>query len=421
MTKIHRILAAPQVQILWLPIAKFQSVRIEFNFLAPQRYAQTTQRRLLINLLQRSNHFLHTAAQFNRQLANLYGTELTGQSIIYQNLNILSLALTVPVAHHLPALVPAAIDLLLQTLTAPNIDSKQEQFVDNAWQLETTNLAHAYASLQDNYSLLAELAMKKILYQSNTDLNIPDFGVAEQLTALTSMQTCSYYQKVIAQEPLIVTVVGDLPATVVDDLAQRCQVFAYQAQAIHLQKQALLSLPTQPVAQSDQLAIQQSQLVIAYRLPDDTSWPVSQVLNMMLGGDDQALLFQQVRERQSLAYSIYSNYNFYEHFLTIQAGVDAQQITAVQNLVAAQIEHLATQNLSDLLQHAKQTLISEHLLASDRLAVHAHRLLLKNLNPAMIVTDDQYQQKINQVTLKQVQAVAGQSQLLATYTLIGES
>ena len=161
--------------------------------------------------------------------------------------------------------------------------------------------------------------------------------------------------------------------------------------------------------------------MIAYRLPDDTSWPVSQVLNMMLGGDDQALLFQQVRERQSLAYSIYSNYNFYEHFLTIQAGVDAQQITAVQNLVAAQIEHLATQNLSDLLQHAKQTLISEHLLASDRLAVHAHRLLLKNLNPAMIVTDDQYQQKINQVTLKQVQAVAGQSQLLATYTLIGES
>ena len=229
--------------------------------------------------------------------------------------------------------------------------------------------------------------MKKILYQSNPDLNIPDFGVAEQLTALTSMQTCSYYQKVIAQEPLIVTVVGDLSATVVDDLAQRCQVFAYQAQAIHLQKQALLSLPTHPVAQSDQLAIQQSQLVIAYRLPDDTSWPVSQVLNMMLGGDDQALLFQQVRERQSLAYSIYSNYNFYEHFL----------------------------------QHAKQTLISEHLLASDRLAVHAHRLLLKNLNPAMIVTDDQYQQKINQVTLKQVQAVAGQLQLLATYTLIGES
>ena len=106
MIKIHRILAAPQVQILWLPIAKFQSVRIEFNFLAPQRYAQTTQRRLLINLLQRSNHFLPTAAQFNRQLANLYGTELTGQSIIYQNLNILSLALTVPVAHHLPELFP---------------------------------------------------------------------------------------------------------------------------------------------------------------------------------------------------------------------------------------------------------------------------------------------------------------------------
>ena len=39
----------------------------------------------------------------------------------------------------------------------------------------------------------------------------------------------------------------------------------------------------------------------------------------------------------------------------------------------------------------------------------------------MIVTDDQYQQKINQVTLKQVQAVARQLQLLATYTLIGES
>ena len=164
--------------------------------------------------------------------------------------------------------------------------------------------------------------------------------------------------------------------------------------------------------------LQQSQLALAYQTSG--RWSVLQVLNMMFGGDDQSLLFQQVREHHGLAYSIYSNVNTYQQLIYVQAGVDGSQVSLAETLIKQQIARLTQENLTELLHHAQLALINQRLELADTIAVSANRLLLKALNPQAIIDDQQYIQEIKRVQLADVQAAAQQLHKIAGYYLIGQ-
>ncbi|WP_181190468.1 M16 family metallopeptidase [Bombilactobacillus bombi] len=405
------------IEIWWLPTTKFHVARLECNLITTQKAATTTTRRLLANLLQRSSSRWPTASLLARELSSLYGAELTAKTTFFQNLNILSLALSAPVDYQGERIFVAAQSLLWECLTRPNLNEDKSAFDSLAFQLEQTNLTNAYASINDNYALQTSLALRKILYQSNPNLALPEFGTAQQLQELSPATIYQYYQELLSTNRLVITIVGNLDEAVILQLQKHLTAITRHYHAVNLQTHNLIALPQQLVVQERVEAIQQSQMALAYQVAGTK--PVLQVLNMMLGGDDQSLLFQQVREDQGLAYSIYSNVNPYQGYLTIQAGVDASQIDKVEAIVAQQINNLAEQDLTELLKHAQLALINHRLELADNIVTPANQLLITALNTQAVLNDEQYIESIKKVDLSAIQKTAQQMQKIACYRLRG--
>lgn len=409
----------PGVELWWLPTDKFQVFRWEFNFITPQKRAQTTRRKLLVNLLQRSSKQYTTQAQLARQLSLLYGAEITGKTSILRNLNILSLAVTAPAAFQTTSLIQPSLNLLYELVAAPNLQADHQLFLESAFQLEQTNLANFYQSLQDDYALKASLGLKQIL--ASADFQVPAFGSLTQLHQVTNEQVSQQYHDLMKQDRLIMTLVGDPNNQAATAFLQQLDLMTTRTQPINLEAQQLLIVPKHPLCVQQHEPIQQSQLVMAYHSSIKHSAAVWQVFNMMLGGDDQSLLFTNVREQKGLAYSIYSTVNVFEGLVTVQAGISADQIETAQELIQQQITHLAEQEDERLLQHAQLALINQRLIDSDNIVHQSERLLLKALNSHFIWHDSDYAQQIQAVQLAEVQDLAAQLQLSAQYQLIGDN
>ena len=417
MSEIHTFTVAPGVELWWLPTTKFHIARLEVNFLAPQHLSETTTRKMLANLLQRSSADWPTEALLSRQLAGLYGAELVAKTTILQNLNILSVAISSALEYRQQEIFESAQQLLWKCLWRPNLD-EQQQFAANAFQIEQVNLNHAYESIADDYPLQASLALRQLVYQNVKDLAVPAFGTLEQLQQLTPIQVRQQYDNLLKNNRIIVTLVGAVPTKTVQKVLTALQNFSPRQQKVAFRIKDLKSNSPKPLQQTKIEPLQQSQLALAYQTSG--RWSVLQVLNMMFGGDDQSLLFQQVREHHGLAYSIYSNVNTYQQLIYVQAGVDGSQVSLTETLIKQQIARLTQENLTELLRHAQLALINQRLELADTIAVSANRLLLKALNPQAIIDDQQYIQEIKRVQLADVQAAAQQLHKIAGYYLIGQ-
>ncbi|UQS83297.1 M16 family metallopeptidase [Bombilactobacillus thymidiniphilus] len=418
MTKIINYNLAPGIEVIWLPSNKFSALKWKFNFIAPQIGSKTTARRLLADLLQRSNQKYSSEARLAQRLAFLYGTDLSAQTTILQNLNILSLAVTVPQVPH-KDVNNQALTLLWQTLQHPNLVPTHDQFQEQAFQLEQYNLANLYESLTDNYALRASLAMHKMLYQNNPELVVPDFGCAKQLSTLNAGRLYHEYQQLLTTNRVIISIVGDPRQEIVPQRLEQLDFLASNYDLLKLESKNLVELPTNFIKKQTIEPLQQTQLVVAYKMTQNVSKAISHVLNMLLGGDDQALLFQQVREQAGLAYSIYSEVNVRQQFIIIQAGITAKDIVQVEDLIDQQIKNLTQKVDEQSLAHAKLAIINRRLVGSDSLNQQGERLLMKALDPKIILDDQYFIEQIQAVTVRQVKQAAADLVKVAEYDLIG--
>ena len=88
-------------------------------------------------------------------------------------------------------------------------------------------------------------------------------------------------------------------------------------------------------------------------------------MNAMLGQYSTSLLFQNVREKNSLCYSIYSSLIAFDGALGIMTGVEKKDIDTVLRLIDEQIETLRSGRFDDALLSVSQTMIINSLRAGD--------------------------------------------------------
>jgi len=127
-------------------------------------------------------------------------------------------------------------------------------------------------------------------------------------------------------------------------------------------------------------------------------------LNSVLGGSVSSRLFQEVREKRGLSYSIYSFLSGYSDggTITVYAGTQAREVERVLNLVGREVRKLGRQGIDrDELKRTKDqmkgglmlSLESSHSrmnkLAKDELIAGAHTTLEDMIQEIDAVTEEQ--------------------------------
>lgn len=120
-----------------------------------------------------------------------------------------------------------------------------------------------------------------------------------------------------------------------------------------------------PLSVSEEVkAVKQTALVNLYatqRNNADPGYAAIRVMTYLLGQLPNALLFTEVREKRNLCYSIYAALMHFDGVMYVSTGINADQIDAVNVLIAEQIDRLCKQDYqSELLESAKALLISNY-------------------------------------------------------------
>lgn len=131
------------------------------------------------------------------------------------------------------------------------------------------------------------------------------------------------------------------------------------------------------------------------------------LLSTLLGGGMSSRLFQEVREKRGLAYSIYAYASAHsdEGQFGVYAGTDPARINELLPVVAEQM-HLVTRDVSEEeLQRAKAQLRSSLLMAQESTMSRAEKLSYNLLMFDRIIPNDEIVAKIEAVTCTDIQRI----------------
>ena len=136
------------------------------------------------------------------------------------------------------------------------------------------------------------------------------------------------------------------------------------------------------------------------------------MLNHVLGGGISSRLFQEVRERRGLAYSIWSERIHYDEVgsLTVSVGTAPEHAREVLDLVHGELDRWARQGITEReLAVAKGHLRAETLLSLEDSGARMSRIGSSLLLHGQVLDVDEVLAKVDAVTVEDVAAVAAQA------------
>lgn len=135
------------------------------------------------------------------------------------------------------------------------------------------------------------------------------------------------------------------------------------------------------------------------------------LLNLVLGGGMSSRLFQSIREKLSLAYSIYSFLDFFEDTGTwgIYLATDAGQVQKAVRFAWKELKKVKKEALGKSeLEHAKAQLKGNLVIGLENSSNRMNRLARNELFLKKYISVDQTMAEINKVRMEEIEQIAGQ-------------
>jgi len=158
-------------------------------------------------------------------------------------------------------------------------------------------------------------------------------------------------------------------------------------------------------------ATEQAHLVLACRSVDrsDPRRYALAVLNHVLGGGLSSRLFQEIRERRGLAYSVWSERVAYHDAGTVSVGMGTapEHVPEVLEIVSSELARLGAEGITEReLTIAKGNLRAETLLACEDSGARMSRIGAGLLLHGEVLTVDEVLARVEALTLEEVHAAA---------------
>ena len=188
------------------------------------------------------------------------------------------------------------------------------------------------------------------------------FGYVEDLEKITSKELYEYYKKMIKECKIDIFISGKIDTTETKEMVEKnANITNLQGRKIVINKEQKLDNVEEPKIIEEKLDVTQGKLVLGLNIPDtslDEKY-VAMMYNTILGGGANSKLFQNVREKASLAYTAGSSYIRQKDNILIRAGIEIANYNKALDIIKKQIEDMKNGEFTKKnLEDAKQNIIS---------------------------------------------------------------
>ena len=398
---------------------KFKTTTITFKFMTPLNYETITQRSVLSKVLTRATQYFPTDKAFNQHLAGLYGAYINSSVSKYKNQHVVSISLEIVNERYLKDTTPLlekGLDLLYEVIWNPLIHDKA---IHNTYVTQDkTLLTKKLESMVDNKSQFAFLNLMKHMFK-NEAYRFLATGQLEQIDQVTPTSLYNTYQAMITNDTSSVYIVGNVDeAHVTKMIEQKFPMSSITLEKVDENLDLANEIQVQDIKDYD--VVDQAKLNLGYRFPatyGNVNYYTLVVFNMMFGGDPSSVLFSEVREKQSLAYSIHSQIDGKNGYLFVLSGVSVDKYQVAKQTILDEFDKFKNGNFSEeKLALAKKVIASQRYESMDRpksiIEIMHNQLLLDYPQ-----SNEQYIDAINKVTKEDIIELVNQAQLDTIYVL----
>ena len=414
----------PGVQLTWTTTTKFQTNAIECHFLQGIDQANFGELNLLSRILSSGCQRYPHSEELSAALAAGYGADLQISNRPLGQWHDLMFRLTFVEPQAGGGNWQTCLALLHEVIFKSLLNTDQAA---TAFQVEKRALISELRDLQTDNGFQAFCQTKAAFFVEPSfasQLQSPSVGTLAEVAAVDLARMRQLYREILAQWP--VRIMGLSALTLPEVQAQLTAALPFSAR-----KTTAVTLPlvvpqqVRPLQRRElPIAGAQSRLCLAYMAPT----PLVQqqrdnllVLGQVLGGSEQSLLFQQVREEQGLVYDISAYFDFTLGWLLVDAGVAGSQLDQVASLVSAALQQVAAgATPATLVGLVQDNLIQRRRLVGDSPQRLLNRQLNRVLQPQSLRSDADFAAALRAITPATLAASVGQLNLQVVTKLIGQ-
>jgi predicted Zn-dependent peptidase len=297
--------------------------------------------------------------------------------------------------HHVPLAIDVLSDMFLHSVFDPVEIAKEQKVV-----LEEIRM---YDDSPDE--MIHDLFVRSMW--SGSSLGEPTIGYAETVTALTQDDLKRHMRTRYAPNTIVIAAAGNIQHdAIVESFAA---AFArHEGSCEPPQPEVPRLTPARLFKQKD---TEQAYVVLGTRglsVRDERRYPLS-VLDTILGGGMSSRLFQEVREKRGLAYSVYSFQQAYRGagLFGVSAGTAPASVQECVDVILEQLNVLADCGITAAeLRLAKEHMKGSLTLSLESTASRMMRLGRSEYNLGRELTTEEIEEKIEAVEAEEVHALA---------------
>ena len=244
----------------------------------------------------------------------------------------------------------------------------------------------------------------------NNALGFPVIGTAENVTNFTQENLFAYLEKYYSNGNIVVAAAGNISHDILVALVEKYFTIKRKSKIV---RNAEKIVQTTQQRLEYKRPIQQAHVctgTLAFSLHSAHRYP-SLVLNTLLGDGMSSRLFQNIREKHGIAYSVFSFMNLLSDTgsFGVYIGTDAKHINHSLDLVGKELRALQIKSLNKSeLQRTKAQLKGNMLLGLESTSNRMMRLGSSELYFGELTPIDEIVQNIDAVNADQVTEVAKQ-------------
>ena len=249
------------------------------------------------------------------------------------------------------------------------------------------------------------------------------FGYVEDLEKITPQNLYQYYKELIKKCKIDIFVSGNLKDTDINNLVENnAEIKALEERNPEYveNKENSEKIPVrEEKVVEEKMQVGQGNLVIGLSSNSqiENEKFVMSVYNAILGGGANSKLFQNVREKNSLAYTAGSTFRRQKNTIFIRCGIEIENYQKALDTIKEQIEDMKNGNFTEEdIENAKKLIVSSVKGISSEQDTEITYYYGQELSDTFTTIDD-YVTKINNLTKSNIEEVAKEIWINTVYFL----
>ncbi len=401
------------------PTEKFKTIVYSFFLHQNLKRDLVTKTALLPFVLERGSQKWPSTRELVVTLEDLYGADIMSDITKRGERQILQFILEIVNPLYVKEngeLEKKGLEVLKDILTNPVVEENgfKESFVSREKQI-LTNMVEGL--INDKVSYAVERCVQEMC--RDEDYGVYRLGRVEDLENLDSMGLYSYYRELLNSAPMDIFVLGNVDPEKTVALMEETFNFP-RGDTFEMQSTLIYKEVSEPRYVEERLDVNQGKLTLGFRtntkVTDDDYYPLL-IYNGVLGAFPHSKLFQNVREKASLAYYASSRLDRDKGILLIASGIEIQNYEKALEIIMQQMESIKAGDVTDdELDSTKVGYINQVKVTEDNPYQIINRYL-GGLISGRQETQEETIEQINRVRVEDVVRVAEKIQLDTIYFL----